>query len=48
MEEAEKMEKEGTDGVVAKARALEDESEEVKSRRRRGRVDPEDEEQDDF
>jgi hypothetical protein len=46
MEETEK--KEEGDGVVAKARILEDESEEVESRRRRGRVDPEDEEKDDF
>jgi hypothetical protein len=45
MEEAEKEEGE-RDGVVAKARILEDESEEVESRRRRGRVDPEDEEDD--
>jgi hypothetical protein len=47
MEEAEKKENEERDGVVAKARILEDESEKVESRRR-GRVDPEDEEKDDF
>jgi hypothetical protein len=34
--------------VVGKARSLEDESEESDSRIRKGRVDPEDEEKDDF
>jgi len=48
MEEAEKREKEERDSVVVKARSLEDESEELESRIRRGRVDPEDEEKDDF
>jgi hypothetical protein len=48
MEEAEKKEKEERDGVVVKARSLEDDSEESESRIRRGRVDPEDEEKDDF
>jgi small subunit ribosomal protein S2 len=46
MEEAEKKENEERDGGVAKPRILEDESEETGSRRRRGRVDPEDEEDD--
>jgi hypothetical protein len=48
MEEAEEREKEERDGVVVKARSLDDESEELESRIRRGRVDPEDEEKDDF
>ena len=45
MEEKEKREREG---VTLKERVLVDESEEVESRGRRGRVNPEDEKEDDF
>ncbi len=47
MDEAEK-EREERDDVLAKATIIEDESEEAESKRRRSRVDPEDEEKDDF